>query len=120
MYNFNDLMISNSSFKFPPLAKDFQSFNLKLEQDKENRTDLPYWLAEPLAQDDYLALSVPQVFHSKVLDELKASCQVNVSQHSPYFYLFAAQIIDSMYKSYSKLIPILISLLGTWSSHLAN
>lgn len=85
-----------STFKFPPLAKDFASFNLFPDQDKQGRTDLPYWLSEPLAQEDYISLSLPHMFHSKVLDEMRASCMVNVGQHSPYFYLFAAQIIESM------------------------
>ncbi|KAJ3303606.1 DNA replication complex GINS protein PSF3 [Kappamyces sp. JEL0829] len=67
-----------------------------MEMDKDLKAELPFWMAEPLAQEEYLTLMTPAMFQSKVLDELRASCAVNLSQHSNYFYLFAALMIKVM------------------------
>ncbi len=68
-----------------------------LTSTKDSHLDLPFWIAESLALHGFVDLSFPTMFQGPVLDQLRASPMIHLSQQSPFFFRFASLMIQQMY-----------------------
>lgn len=82
-------------FKSDVPGLGFLEGNLDNDLNKDNRIDLYFWLAQPLAMGNYVDMELPACFHERVRNDLNASAvAVDIKQLSPYFYKIGTNIVQ--------------------------
>ncbi|KND02791.1 uncharacterized protein SPPG_01872 [Spizellomyces punctatus DAOM BR117] len=84
-----------SFFRMDVPGYGFLEGNLDVDLAANTRIELPYWLAEHLALNDYIDLELPKCFGHRVRNDLNASpTSVNLGSLCSYYYRFGVKIIN--------------------------
>ncbi|KAI9098269.1 hypothetical protein DFS34DRAFT_649856 [Phlyctochytrium arcticum] len=84
-------------FRFEVPGYGFLEGNHDVDLAANTRIELPFWLAEHLALNQYIDIDTPKCFKQRVRDDLKASpTAVNLSRLCQYYYAFGVHFMELM------------------------